>query len=218
MLAMANKSGVVEASLPGLADLSRVTLDECKEALIALESPDEYSRTPDNEGRRIERSDGGWKILNHAKYRAKMGADEKREYFRLKKQEQRRELSNLASNNVKDCPAESSVSRHAEAQSETKADKKSPSGYAVPACFESIDGFSAALAGWIEARKAKRNPPTGRAIQILINRLSERPNEAISALDEATGRGWATVKWEWIDREKARNAPDDKGGSLFLSR
>lgn len=119
MLAMANKNGIVEASLPGLADLSRVTMDEVKQAVKALESPDEYSRTPGHEGRRIEACDGGWKILNHGKYRAKMGADEKREYFRLKKQEQR--MSNpgpTLSNNVQVGPTMSRMSRHAEAEAE----------------------------------------------------------------------------------------------------
>lgn len=122
MLAMANRNGVVDASLPGLADLSRVTMDEVKQAVKALESSDEYSRTPDNQGRRIEACDGGWKILNHAKYRAKMGADEKREYFRLKKQEQR--MSNSCptlSKNVKASPTMSRMSRHAEAEAEAEA-------------------------------------------------------------------------------------------------
>lgn len=89
MLAMANKNGIVEASLPGLADLARVSIQECEEALNALSSPDKYSRTPDYEGRRIMVSDGGWKILNHEKYRNKMGADERREYLRQKQQESR---------------------------------------------------------------------------------------------------------------------------------
>jgi hypothetical protein len=89
MLAKANRDGLVEASLPGLADASRVSLDECIEALKCLSSPDKYSRTKLHEGRRIQEVDGGWIILNHSKYRAKMNADERREYFRLKKQEQR---------------------------------------------------------------------------------------------------------------------------------
>lgn len=89
MLAMANKSGVVEASVPGLADMARVGIDACLGALAALEAPDVYSRTKEFEGRRIEPCDGGWYILNHSKYRAKMGADERREYLRLKQQEAR---------------------------------------------------------------------------------------------------------------------------------
>lgn len=69
MLAMADASGIVEASVPGLADRARVTLDECKHALARLMAPDEYSRTQDHEGRRIAVVDGGWQLLNHQLYR-----------------------------------------------------------------------------------------------------------------------------------------------------
>lgn len=143
MLAMANKTGTVEASVPGLADLARVTLDECKEALEALMQPDEYSRTPGNEGRRIQPVDGGWLILNHAKYRAKMGADEKREYFRLKKQEQRQKSNPcpILSKTVKDIPSESPLSRHAEAQSQSQTDAEASTPRAPAAASPALSGF-----------------------------------------------------------------------------
>lgn len=83
--------------------------------------------------------------------------------------------------------------------------KPPASGYVVPACFETVDGFSIALEGWIEARKKKRNAPTGLAIQLLINRLAERPSDSVKALHLAIERGWATVKWDWFDRDKAPN-------------
>jgi hypothetical protein len=89
MLAMANKHGDVEASIPGLSDLSRVSIADTEAALAALAAPDAYSRTKDYEGRRIEPIDGGWHILNHAKYREKMSKDERREYLAQKKREQR---------------------------------------------------------------------------------------------------------------------------------
>lgn len=79
MLALSDRDGYVESSLPGLADASRVTLVECVEALRVLASPDEYSRTKAHEGRRIAAVDGGWMILNHAKYRAKMSAEDQKE-------------------------------------------------------------------------------------------------------------------------------------------
>ena len=69
MLALANMDGTVDSSIPGLADLARVDLDKCEAALKTLMSPDKYSRTKTDEGRRIKEIDGGWLILNHAKYR-----------------------------------------------------------------------------------------------------------------------------------------------------
>lgn len=69
MLAMADHAGRVWSSVPGLANRARVPLEDCETALETFLSPDPYSRTPDHEGRRIEPIDGGWRLLNHAKYR-----------------------------------------------------------------------------------------------------------------------------------------------------
>lgn len=80
--------------------------------------------------------------------------------------------------------------------------KPDASGYAVPACFESVDGFSVALAGWIESRKKNKCAPTGMAIQFLVDRLAQRPGESVEALNLAIERGWKTVKWDWFDNEK----------------
>jgi hypothetical protein len=89
MLAMANQRGVVETSIPGLAVLARVHVDKCRQAIATLESPDPDSRSQEYDGRRIQKVDGGWLILNHAKYRAKLNADERREYKTIKQREYR---------------------------------------------------------------------------------------------------------------------------------
>src|SRR6478609_157817 len=81
MLALKNKNGIVEGSIPGLADMARLSLNETIKALKVLSDPDEYSRTQDHEGRRIQAIDGGWIVLNHDKWRDKMNADERREYL-----------------------------------------------------------------------------------------------------------------------------------------
>ena len=83
MLAMSDQFGIVEGSVPGLADMARVTVDECRDALAALQAPDEDSRSKEQDGRRIEPVDGGWRLINHGKYRDKMSLDERREYQRL---------------------------------------------------------------------------------------------------------------------------------------
>ena len=90
LLAMSGKEGVAETSLPGLADVARVPLRDCEDALKRLQRPDPYSRSGDDGGRRIRPVDGGWLLINHGKYRAKMNADERREYLRIKQAEHRR--------------------------------------------------------------------------------------------------------------------------------
>lgn len=69
ILALKNKNGIVKAAIPGLANAARVPLEDCERAIHILESPDQYSRSKDNDGRRIAPIDGGWQVLNHFKYR-----------------------------------------------------------------------------------------------------------------------------------------------------
>ena len=78
MLALADRNGYVAASLPGLADASRVTMEQCEDALTRLSAPDKHSRTKEHEGRRIAEVDGGWALLNYTKYREQRDKDERR--------------------------------------------------------------------------------------------------------------------------------------------
>lgn len=132
MLAMANKHGDVESSIPGLSDLARVSIQDVEQALKTLQEPDAYSRTKDYEGRRIAPIDGGWHILNHAKYRDKMSKDERRNYL-TRKQAERRARLKAEADRVNNESTNVAVGQHpstsvnverdiAEADSEAKAD------------------------------------------------------------------------------------------------
>jgi hypothetical protein len=80
ILALSNRYGEVGASVPGLAALANVSLDDCNAALQKLKSPDPYSRSKQYEGRRIEEVEGGFLILNYGFYRDKMRS--RAEYYR----------------------------------------------------------------------------------------------------------------------------------------
>ena len=99
LLAMADKHGIAEGSVPGLADFARVSIPACRRALDELSSPDEDSRSKDQEGRRIEAVEGGWRLINHGKYRETMDADARREYLKLKQREFRRKQKSTATVN-----------------------------------------------------------------------------------------------------------------------
>jgi hypothetical protein len=90
MLAMADRKGRVFGSVPGLAHRARVSEEGARLALERFLSPDPDSRTKTHEGRRIEEIDGGWKLINHAKYRAIRDEEDRREYLRVKQAESRR--------------------------------------------------------------------------------------------------------------------------------
>lgn len=72
LLALKDKKGFVSGSVPGLARLAVVSVEECERALKIFEAPDPYSKTPENEGRRIKTVDGGWYVLGHQKFQEHM--------------------------------------------------------------------------------------------------------------------------------------------------
>lgn len=122
MLAMCGKEGIVEASIPGLAERSRLTLKETEESLKRLELPDPYSRTKEHEGRRIKTVDGGWLILNHAKYRLKLSEDERRAYKAAKQREYRERDKSIASGQAVDKNGQMCTRlTHTDADTDTKA-------------------------------------------------------------------------------------------------
>lgn len=90
LLALADADGKVDAAIPGLANVARVSLEKTEEAINRLESPDPYSRSPEHDGRRIEKCDGGWRVLNHEKYRNRLSERDRRDYQRVKQAEYRK--------------------------------------------------------------------------------------------------------------------------------
>jgi len=71
MIAAMDENGFCQfAAIGNVAGRARVSEDEARKAIAALEGPDEESSDQDNEGRRIERVPGGWMVLNAPKYRA----------------------------------------------------------------------------------------------------------------------------------------------------
>lgn len=78
MLALANMAGYVRTAAPALAHTCMIPVDRMREILRVLESPDEDSRSEAEGGRRLLKVQGGWWLVNHAAYRAKVSAEEKR--------------------------------------------------------------------------------------------------------------------------------------------
>ena len=127
MLALADSRGRVWASVPGLADVSRISVDDCRAALVVLKAPDSDSRDQSHEGRRIEDIDGGWYVLNYPKYRAIRNEEDRREQTRaaVRRHRAKTHVSPVSGKpNVSHSkPGEATVSL-SEAETETEAKDK----------------------------------------------------------------------------------------------
>jgi hypothetical protein len=102
MLVIAEREGIVDMTPEAIAARCGYPIDIVLRGISELEKPDPRSRTPDEDGRRIikleDNRDWGWRITNYEKYEKIRSAEERREYFRLKKREQR--SKGVSTNNV----------------------------------------------------------------------------------------------------------------------
>jgi hypothetical protein len=69
MLAKTDATGYVRVAAPAMARLCHLTREDFDRIIDAYCAPDPESRTADHEGRRLEKVEGGWLILNYLKYR-----------------------------------------------------------------------------------------------------------------------------------------------------
>ena len=114
MLALSDKNGEIAGSVPGIARMAGVSVEAASAAIRKFLSPDEYSRTKDDEGRRIQEIDGGWSLLNHRKYRDMASREDQRvqnairqERFQAKKK--RNNAENITENNANITPDNAEV-------------------------------------------------------------------------------------------------------------
>jgi hypothetical protein len=172
MLAMADKNGEVQGSVPGLARVAAVSLDGCRAAIKKFLSPDEDSRTQLDEGRRIEEIDGGWHLLNYAKYREMASKEEQIAKATARTQRYRerkkRNLSTVGDGAVYADPTlvhGLATEAEAEAEAEKKGKKDSDAdASSLPADPEVLKAFSA----WNEA--ASRHPRWKQAQELSLPR------------------------------------------------
>lgn len=118
LLAMADRNGYVGASLPGLAARARITVPEAEAGMAKFMAPDPYSRSPDHEGRRVELADRGWRLLNHARFRAARDEDARREWDRNRKRKAKLGAMAVADSTRNSTPDQENPPRSAHAETE----------------------------------------------------------------------------------------------------
>ena len=70
LLAMAGADGIIRATAPVIARRAIIPIETVREALEIFMAPDADSRTLAHDGRRLERVETGYLLLNYAQYRA----------------------------------------------------------------------------------------------------------------------------------------------------
>lgn len=97
LIAAMDENGIANfACAENLAGRARVSLQDTESAIRAFESPDPKGPEQEYEGRRIERIEGGWFILNAAKYRSMVTRAVVNEQARVRMQRHRAKLRSTA--------------------------------------------------------------------------------------------------------------------------
>lgn len=99
LLALCNADGYVRGSVGWLAVKARVSIQSCTTALDKFQSHDPHSRTPDNEGRRVEQLEDGWLILNYLSFRDRLSSNPKAVATRIRVQKHRARFTALRNAN-----------------------------------------------------------------------------------------------------------------------
>lgn len=93
LIVLCDPDGVIDMTPTAISRRTGIPIEHIKAGLEILENPDPYSRTPDEEGRRIKLLDEsrpwGWYLVNHTYYKNLKDQDEVRAENRERKRRQR---------------------------------------------------------------------------------------------------------------------------------
>lgn len=90
LMAMTDEHGCVISTVNFVAKMARLDhnaqeVEDVRRAIDRFLSPDPESLTSENEGRRLEKIEGGWRLLNFKKYQEMMKVEARRETWRESK-------------------------------------------------------------------------------------------------------------------------------------
>lgn len=189
MLAMSDSVGMVRATTPGISQRARVSLKATKTALETLSGPDPDSKIREHEGRRIERTDEGWQILNYMRYRLTKDLDYERHAARERKRKQRQIGKDVTPRHGRSRPV--TDVRQAEEEKEVEAEEeKNPPTPLIPPVLLTPE-FNEAWQRWEQHRREIRHTLTtstkGRQLATLA-RLGA--TEAVIRINHSIEQGY----------------------------
>lgn len=190
LLAMADKHGCIDKVPRAIAADIGVDLETLTACIADFCAPDEYSRSAESDGRRLELIDParpwGWRIVNHGKYREKArkamhqleatasGRDAER-----KRVERERE----ASRRVRTCPDVSSADR----LSDTDTDKEKK-GAGAPPLPEGLD--PKAWEAWVEYRRSIGKKLKPASHPAAMKALAKYGAAQAAVVEQSIANGW----------------------------
>lgn len=88
----------------------------------------------------------------------------------------------------------------------------------IPKELQDIHGFIAEWSAFKEHRRRKRAPMTSHAEDLVLRKLSQRPQDAVAALQMAQERGWTGFEWSWVENAKQPQGPQQETAYALKTR
>lgn len=194
LLAHSTKEGTVDKHFRAIAEETGLSVDEVKAAITVLESPDEESRSPEENGARLVRLDEhrvwGWRVVNYGKYRANRSEDDRAEQNR-QAQARWREKHKADSNGSK--PPSAEGKRDKPMQRERKKQKKEEDSAEGEQQAAPTGDHSELIRLWCEEypsshageKYAFQSGKDGVAVKMLLQTTGKTPEEIMRVAREA---------------------------------
>lgn len=227
-LAKSDSKGFVGASRSGMIRASNVSPEDFDRAIDTLESPDSDSRSTENDGRRLEKVEGGWLIVNYLKYREYSYSDNPDAVRQRRHREKEknngvtlcdmsrtpRDISASASSSASASGINSFLQECGDVEGAGTARKQAKDAESFP---DIPKHFSDVWPAFLEVRRAKKAVHSPRAIRSILNelsRLSTNQDEQVRIIEQSIRNSWKDV----YELKRGSNAGSGAGRGSFAWR
>jgi hypothetical protein len=221
LLAMADKTGYVGASIDGIAHQARVSEEIAEEAMRRFQMPDPKSRSPEHEGRRVVQVKRGWKLLNYEDIRNEWQTEERKEQKRRWWREHRSSMSSSKSSCLLD-RSDTDSDPDPDPEAEKREEKRSSAKADVLVVFECWKGEHGSSRHKLDARRDSRiraRLREGYTTEQLCQAIKNAKNDPFLMGENEHGRPYVQIKTllrdaEQVDRLLALNQPVKRNGTI----
>lgn len=197
MIVLCDADGVIDMTPSAISRRTGIPIEHIKAGIQILESPDPYTRTEGEEGRRIKLLEDhrpwGWYVVNHEKYKSLQDADTVRAQNRERKRRQREKAgsSHASSRDVTDGHASS---RHTNTDTDTDINKSKALSASTDARFQFFYAAYPLKKAKASAEKAFRKiNPDDALLQTMLEAIEAQAIER--ELNNAAGE--FNPKWKY---------------------
>lgn len=170
LIVLCDADGIVDMTPHAIAARTSIPLKIIQKGIDILQNPDPFSRTPGQEGRRIELIDAhrpwGWHIVNHAKYQHMQDSDTIRHQTR-ERVRKHRETKQLAISLVTVTDG-NGQKRHTDTNTDTDTKDKNTVGLKPNVSHQAVE-----ILNFLNEKTQRRYQPVKANLEMIMARLKD---------------------------------------------